>query len=271
MKKMNWLALAVVPVLGLAAASGLAQQGGQPSNQPGVQPARQGQPGREGQPGRQFDPAQMIERLMQQDANGDGKLSREEVAGGPGERMFERADTNKDGYLDRAELEANFAARQPGREGGPAVEGAPGAAMTFEGGMSQAGRAMRRLGRSEFAAATRDGDLAALEQVQVGLVMAKQHLATVEMSEAARAKFGENKAAYQMAMRESLVKSIRETLELELAIAAGDSAKATAARARLIELRDAAHDLFQTEEEEDEGGRPASGPGVRPVRPGAGG
>lgn len=107
MRKMNWLALAVVPVLGLAAASGLAQQGGQPSVQP-IQPGRQ--------PGRQFDPAQMIDRMMQQDTNGDGKLSREEVAGGPGERMFERADSNKDGYLDRAELEAGFAARQPGRE-----------------------------------------------------------------------------------------------------------------------------------------------------------
>lgn len=268
MRKMNWLALAVVPVLGLAAASGLAQQGGQPSTQPG----REGQPVREGQPGRQFDPAQMIERMMQQDANGDGKLSREEVAGGPGERMFERADTNKDGFLDRAELEASFASRQPGREGGqgPAAGGGPGGApMTFDAGMSQAGRAMRRLGRSEFAAATREGDLAALEQVQVGLVMAKQQLATVEMSEAAKAKFGQNKVAYHLAMREALVKSIRETLELELAIAAGDTGKAATARTRLLELRDSAHELFQTEEEE--GGRPAGGPGVRPVRPGAGG
>lgn len=265
MRKMNWVALAVVPVLGLAAASGRAQQSGQPSNQPSVQP---GQPGR--QPGRQFDPAQMIERMMEQDANGDGKLSREEVAGGQGERLFDRADANQDGYVDRAELEATFAARQPGREGGPAAGGGQGGAMTFEAGMSQAGRAMRRLGRSEFAEGTRAGDLAALEQVQVGLVMAKQQLATVEMSEAAKAKFGEDTAAYQMAMRESLVKSLRETLEMELAIAAGEAGKAATARARLLELQDAAHKLFQHEDEE-EGVRPAGGPSARPARPGAGG
>ena len=78
------------------------------------------------------------ERLMALDANHDGKISKDEFAaragmmmggraaegapaganppapgadGNPGSRMFERMDTNQDGYLDAAEINAMLARR----------------------------------------------------------------------------------------------------------------------------------------------------------------
>ena len=59
--------------------------------------------------------AELVTRLLAFDKNADGKLSADELP----ERMknlMERADTNKDGFLDRAELTAQ-ARRQAG--GGP--------------------------------------------------------------------------------------------------------------------------------------------------------
>lgn len=258
MRRTVWLALAVVPVLGFSAASGLAQPEGQP--QPGGQ--RRG-----------FDPAQFVDRMMEQDANGDGKLSKEEL-GDRGEMMLQRADANSDGFLDRTELEQMMANRgQPGRGPGQAPgapgEGAPGAAMTFDDGMQQSGRALRRLRRSEFNAQSQAGDLLAIEQIQAGLLAAKQHMDQVDMSEAAKAKFGDDTAGYHLAMRGALVNTLKNALDLELATASGNADKAKAALDQLVAGQQKSHELFQEEEEEGEGGRP--GPRVRPVRPGGGG
>jgi hypothetical protein len=44
-------------------------------------------------------------RLMERDANGDGLLTKDEIAG-PMQRGFERMDANGDGALDAAEREA---------------------------------------------------------------------------------------------------------------------------------------------------------------------
>ena len=43
--------------------------------------------------------------MMSQDANGDGKLSRDELPEAQAARMFDRGDTNKDGFLEIAEIE----------------------------------------------------------------------------------------------------------------------------------------------------------------------
>ncbi len=87
---------------------------------------------------------QMIDRFRDMDANGDGKIARDEVPERMAERMFDRVDTDSDGYIDEAELEA-FARRAGGgrgaaggrgqeggraggggrRPGGAAAEGAP--------------------------------------------------------------------------------------------------------------------------------------------------
>jgi len=250
MNRKMWLLAAMVPAIGLSAASGLSQ----PEDRP-QRPQRQG-----------FDPAQFVERMMERDADGDGKLSKEEL-GPRGEQMLERLDSNEDGLLDRAELEASFANRTQPRVRGP--EGTPGPAMSFEDGMSQAGRAMRRLRRSDFSENTREGDLMAVQMVQMGLLTAKQQLNTVEMSEAAREKFGDNTSRYHLAMRRDLVAAVREALDLEMAIASGNAEKAQTILARLLEQQDQSHDLFQHEEEEheDEAVRPAT----RRLRPGGDG
>jgi Ca2+-binding EF-hand superfamily protein len=47
----------------------------------------------------------LVERLMGLDKNGDGKLTKEELPEWMQERMFERADANGDGAIDRQEAE----------------------------------------------------------------------------------------------------------------------------------------------------------------------
>lgn len=75
-------------------------------------------------------PGAMLERMLAMDANGDGKLSGDELP----ERMkpmLERSDANRDGFLDREELQAMASQRlqQPGQggpEGGRPPGGNPG-------------------------------------------------------------------------------------------------------------------------------------------------
>ncbi len=51
-------------------------------------------------------PEEMASRIMQQmDTNRDGKLSRDEMSDGPFGELFERADSNKDGFVSPAELQ----------------------------------------------------------------------------------------------------------------------------------------------------------------------
>ena len=72
-------------------------------------------------------------RLMQRDANGDGKLSIEEIPP-PMQERFEQMDANGDGFLDQQEISA-----LGGRRGGP--RGGPGSGGP--GGGDRAARMMR--------------------------------------------------------------------------------------------------------------------------------
>ncbi len=66
----------------------------------------------------------MMDRIMSQDKNQDGKLSKDEVD----ERMlpmFDRLDANSDGSIDKSEIEA-AAARMGGSRGGRGGPGGPG-------------------------------------------------------------------------------------------------------------------------------------------------
>ena len=47
----------------------------------------------------------MTQRFLERDADGDGRLSRDEVPE-PMEQRFDRMDANGDGYIDQDELEA---------------------------------------------------------------------------------------------------------------------------------------------------------------------
>ena len=82
--------------------------------------APEGGPGGE-RGGRSSGAGGMMDRLMSQDKNEDGKLSKDEVD----ERMlpmFDRLDSNSDGSIDKSEIEA-AAARMGGSRGG---RGGPG-------------------------------------------------------------------------------------------------------------------------------------------------
>jgi Ca2+-binding EF-hand superfamily protein len=86
----------------------------------------QGEPGGGRGGNNQGGPGAMLERMLAMDANGDGKLSADELP----ERMkpmLERSDANRDGALDRGELQAMAAQRlqQPG-QGGPEGGRPPG-------------------------------------------------------------------------------------------------------------------------------------------------
>lgn len=85
--------------------------------------APEGGPGGE-RGGRSAGAGGMMDRIMSQDKNQDGKLSKDEVD----ERMlpmFDRLDANSDGSIDKSEIEA-AAARMGGSRGGRGGPGGPG-------------------------------------------------------------------------------------------------------------------------------------------------
>jgi hypothetical protein len=215
--------------------------------------------------------------LESRDADGDGKLSKEEMGPNFAERVFPTADKNSDGYLDREELALFYeesSRRGPRDDRGPGARGpgfgAPGQPLSYHDSMEEAGRAMRGLRRSEFDGTSREADLASIQRIQVALLSAKARIDEVEMSDAARARFGDDVAGYHRAFRLSLIKALAQTLKLESAVAENDAEAAGEALATLREIQRASHDLFQQEEEED--GAPAARPGRggRPA-PGTGG
>jgi hypothetical protein len=200
----------------------------------------------------------MVERLMGMDQNGDGKLSRDEMPPMLVERIFERADTNKDGFVERVELEViakeGGALRGMGGQGGQGRGGAAGGAPNMEASMKQANGAFRALRASALDASTQKADLEAVQRLQMGLVASKGAVASIPMSDAAKAKFGEDKAAYEREFRKAIITSIMTAFEIENAILAGDTAAAKAALEKLHESEESGHELFQ----KDEGGESAS-------------
>ena len=203
---------------------------------------------------------------MQADANGDGMLQWDEVPEQNRERIFARADTNNDKVLDKAELEA-MRQRAPGRQGqGPGGPGGPGGPeASLQDSMEQANRAMRTLKRSTFESLTRQQDLSAVQSLQSALIGAKGDIKSARMSDAAKAKYKDDAAAYQKDFRKMLIDAAMESLKLELAIDAGDTAAATKSRDAIVALEDAGHTQFQAgEEAAPAGGTPGGGRGRGP-------
>lgn len=218
--------------------------------------------------GNRGDPAQLVERMMQMDANKDGKISKDEMPAQQVERMFDRADTNKDGFLDKAELEAfakaGQARGQGGQPGGPG--GAQrGGAVNLEGAMKQINGAYKALKASALDATSKSADLDAVQRMQMGIIGAKAGVATLKMSDAARAKFGEDKAGFEAAFRRKMLDSAKLSIELELAILDGKSAEAKAIVGKIHDAEETGHDVFKSDERE--GGEA----GEAPQNPGRGG
>lgn len=90
---------------------------------PGGGPPGEGGPGARGGGKRGFSPAMLVERALEEgDADKDGKLSLAELGGLDDRRrqMLDGADTNRDGFLDRAEMlsAANAFAQRMREKGG---------------------------------------------------------------------------------------------------------------------------------------------------------
>jgi len=205
--------------------------------------------------------------MMEGDADHDGKLSKSELPAPIAERIFERADTNKDGFLTREELVVFTSQEGWGRGQAPGAgpglgERGPGGGrggqqQSFEGGMKQAGRGVKLLKDSAFDAASKAKDLESVQAIQGGLVAAKGQVATVPMSAKATEKFGTDKVAYETAMRRQILAAISQAIAMEIAVLDGKAADAKAAYSKLGKEEDTGHSFFQTEEDE----RPAPPPG----------
>ena len=274
---MHTLASRVLAAAALSAlaTSALAQQQGRPGGRQGGAPSAE----------------QFIARMMEQDANGDGKLSRSELEGPLADRLFESGDANGDGFLDSAELKTSvesFIAQRGTGQGRPDRAGAPGQnrpgdaidrrgapradeggesdTLDFHHGMEQAGQTMRPLRRSSFTAATRAADLENIGLLQQGIMAAKLDMANVKMAEAAKERFGDDSSAYLAEFRMTLVQTLMESLALEMAVIEGDAEAAKNSVAHIVQLQKEGHDLFQAEEEEDEAETPAP-TRVRPATP----
>lgn len=237
-----------------------ARQAGQRDAQPGQSAGQPGQRG--GQPGqRGGDPAQFVERMMQRDANGDGKLQRDELPEQLAERLFESGDTNGDGALDREELLAVMSRRtgQGGGQGGR--QGEANAAPNFEGSMRQAGRALTGLQRAELTSDSMQRDLRSVQMLQQALLGAKGGMSSAPRSERAQERFNTDDK-FNMAMRMNILRALSESITLEMAILDGKEGAAKESIAKITEIQTKAHDVFQPEhEDDDEDGAPGDDAG----------
>ncbi len=224
------------------------------------------QGGREGGPPpgeRPFDVNAIIDRMMENDANGDGKLARDEMPGRFVEQMFPVADADQDGFLTREELKTYFESRPRGGAGfGQPRGGEGGPPATLDSHMRQAGQALRALRRSSFTAETQADDLTRIGVIEASLVGAKQLIDPEHMAPQAKEKYGSDTAAYTRDVRLAIIKAIKAAIALEETIIAGDSAGSKAALEKLLAVQKEGHDQFQNEEEEANE-RPAPAPGGR--------
>jgi hypothetical protein len=201
--------------------------------------------------------AQFAQRLMRQDADGDGKLSADELPPELREQLL-ALDVNKDGFLEVAELSAF--SRQGADARGP--QGARGGQpQSFESAMKRANRGFEALEESPLDASSKAEDLERVQAVQAGLIASKGMISSVRMAPQAKAKYGEDMAKYQADMRAELLTAITVSIALEQAIIAGDQAAAKAAVKKLDQTEHAGHDAFK-EPDHDEG--PNSGDPAQP-------
>ncbi len=216
-----------------------------------------GGPGGLGGPGGGQGAAQLVQRLMQSDKDGDGKLSAEELPPQFAE-IFPAIDTNKDGFLDQNEILLLAKSQGEGRGGARGARGgAGGAPQNFEGAMKQVNRGFKGLKGSAFDATTKAKDLEQVQNIQAGLVAAKGMCSTVRMAPQAKAKYGDDNTKYQLDMRTQLIASLTTAIALESAVLAGDAAAAKSAFAKLDHQEDEGHESFKAEEDEKPAAKPA--------------
>lgn len=234
------------------------------------------QPEPSGQPGRRADgpgqnPEAFAQRLLQRDANEDGKLSRDELPGQFAERIFAEFDADGDDLLSKDELMAFAKAAadrrlaQPGARGGQGAQGAR-PPMDFHRAMETAGRGLRGLNRARFDGTGTQRELMAVQMVQLGIVSAKMDLPNAPKTDAGTAKYP-NDEDYRRAMRTHLLEVLDLSVDLERAILEGNGDRARELVEQIERVEHDAHDLFQPEDDHDDEA-PLGRPGRRPARPG---
>ncbi len=121
------------PVRPASVAGGRGTGGGGPGGEGGTGGAPGGGRGGKGKGRGNFSPAMLVDRYLQSDADGDGKLSKDEVAtmDDRAKQGVAEADRDADGFLDRTELTTVAAAamarmRERNQGGGPGGGGPPG-------------------------------------------------------------------------------------------------------------------------------------------------
>ena len=213
--------------------------------------------------GRQADQSQISDRLMRMDANGDGKLSREELAKSRFAAAFDQADANGDGFIVVKEITVFMQNRRPGgggpdggRNSRPGMQNPQGGGLpaanpinpkkAFDDGMSKCGKALRGLRRTRFDAGSFDRNMAATMAMQAGLLAARPYITVIPMSEAARKRFGVNEVAYQRSFQKHMAMSLIASLELEMAILEGDANRAKEVVDEILKDRNESHDLFES-------------------------
>ena len=105
-----------------------------------------------------FNPADMIERIFENDANSDGKISKDELPERM-QRIFDRADGDSDGFITKDELTSMFEQRGGG---GGVRRGGPGGGQGGQGGMS-AERLMQAIPLFVALDADKNGELSKAE------------------------------------------------------------------------------------------------------------
>jgi hypothetical protein len=191
-------------------------------------------------------PEQIAKRLLQDDKNGDGKLSQDEL---PQQlrQAFEAMDTNHDGLLDESEVLA-FSKMMASRE---ARRGSGGGAQNFEGAMKQTNRGFKALEKSTFDPAGKAQDLASIQMVQAGLLAAKGMISTVKMAPQAKEKYGTDTAKFESDMRSQLLASLTVAIALENAVIRGDAAGAKELVSKLDAEEEEGHEMFRPQENEE--------------------
>jgi len=203
-------------------------------------------------------PEQIAKRLLQDDKNGDGKLSQDEL---PQQlrQAFESMDTNHDGLLDESEILAfskMMASRESSRE---SSRGSGGGAQNFEGAMKQTNRGFKALEKSTFDPAGKAQDLASIQIVQAGLLAAKGMISTVKMAPQAKEKYGNDTAKFESDMRSQLLATLTLSIALENAVIRGDAAGAKELVSKLDAEEEEGHEMFRPQENEEKGEKSEKG------------
>lgn len=128
----------------------------------------------------------------------------------------------------------------------PATEAdSHGGADAIDRYMHDIDKALDRIEKVVGDPAKLDTTLKQIARLQTALVKSKTAAADIPMSTAAKAKYGDDEAAYRRDILMLFVDTLGQAVALEAAVLNGDAAAAKAALEKIDELEDRGHDEFR--------------------------